>query len=159
MIYSLLYLNELWAGLPLERRQDYLLQLQELYRQAGWWSDELDTLERLERIISGSCCFLIAENTASEILGMGRAICDGVSDAYLQDITVKSDVRRRGVASQIVETLVRHMESIGIAWIGLIAKAGTDGFYGHFGFSEIHEAIPMLKIKLKSIEPKGDVAT
>ena len=147
MEYSLLCMNEVLADLPLDIRRKYLSQIRDLYRQEGWWSDQLDTQERLVRIISGSCYFVIAVNTLVGVLGMGRAICDGVSDAYLQDITVKSEYRKQGVASHIVATLVSRLEAKGIIWIGLIAKNGASDLYRHQGFSEIHEATPMLKIK------------
>ncbi len=147
MEYSLLCINEVLPDLPLDIQQKYLAQIRDLYRQEGWWSDQLDTLERLVRIISGSCYFVIAINTLVGVLGMGRAICDGVSDAYLQDITVRPEYRKQGVASHIVATLISRLEAKGMIWIGLIAKDGAVDLYRHQGFSEMREATPMLKIK------------
>ena len=95
-----------------------------LYRMAGWWEDDSDDPAQIHQLISGSHCFAIA-SAQGEIIGMGRAISDGVSDAYIQDITVNKSFRRRGIASRIVEELVKKLHEDGLYWIGLIAERGT----------------------------------
>jgi len=58
-----------------------------LYKQAGWWKDSSDNPELVNRIIQGSHCFIVV-STKNRIIGMGRAISDGASDAYIQDVMV-----------------------------------------------------------------------
>ncbi|MDO8804314.1 MAG: N-acetyltransferase, partial [Elusimicrobiota bacterium] len=54
-----------------------------IYRAHGWWGPS-DKPALLKRIIKGSHCFAVAL-LGGRVIGMGRAISDGVSDAYIQD--------------------------------------------------------------------------
>ena len=81
----------------------------------------------------------------ANMVGIGRAISDGVSDAFIQDITVDEVFRRRGIASQIVNALVRRLQEDGLGWIGLIAERGTQDFYVNLGFETMDNSTPMLK--------------
>ncbi|MBI5590155.1 MAG: GNAT family N-acetyltransferase [Deltaproteobacteria bacterium] len=146
MVYTLSCLNECWKSLPVHRQEDYLFQIRDLYRFAGWWSEPGDTLEKLVRIISGSHCFVAAiREESGMVLGMGRAISDRASDAYIQDIMVRPEVRRQAIASGIMKAIVERLKRDGMTWIGLIAKEGTQPFYRGLGFSEIPGAMPMLR--------------
>ena len=55
---------------------------------------------------------------------MGRAISDGISDAYIQDLTVRHDCRNRGIGKMILKALLERLHADGIAWIGLICRTG-----------------------------------
>ncbi len=132
--------------MPAIRQEDYLFQLRHLYRLAGWWSESADTLEKLAGIISGSHCFVAAiQEETGMILGMGRAISDRASDAYIQDIMVRPEARRQAIASSIMKAILVRLERDGMSWIGLIAKQGTQPFYRGLGFSEMPDATPMLR--------------
>jgi len=116
-----------------------------LYRMQGWWgpSGERDP-EMAAVIIRGSHCFAVAE-AGGRVVGMGRAISDGVSDAYIQDVVVDPAFRGRGVGGRIVADLVHRLRHDGIDWIGLGAEAGTHDFYRRAGFVELPGCIVMLK--------------
>ena len=123
-----------------------LVRLIQLYRQAGWWQDETDNPERVAGIVEGSHCFLVSRQ-ADTIIAMGRAISDGTSDAYIQDVTVDPSFRGQGIGSAMVARLVARLETDGIGWIGLIAERKTHPFYRPLGFSPMADAMPMLKKK------------
>jgi spermidine synthase len=76
-------------------------------------------------------------------VGMGRAISDGVSDAYLQDVAVLSLYRNQGIGQKIVETLVEICHNSGIEWIGLVAQPGTVSLYHRCGFQILENHTPM----------------
>ena len=116
----------------------------ELYRQAGWWTDEADNPSLVAGIVAGSHCFLVARQ-AKTIIAMGRAISDRVSDAYIQDVTVDPSFRRQGIGSRMVSSLVARLEADGIGWVGLIAERKTHPFYRPLGFSPMADSVPMLK--------------
>jgi hypothetical protein len=59
-----------------------IARLTELYRQAGWWTDDGENPVLVAGIVAGSHCFLVARQ-ADHIVAMGRAISDRVSDAYI----------------------------------------------------------------------------
>jgi spermidine synthase len=127
-----------------EPDEKQIQQLVELYRAQGWWQTGDDSRDHLiPRLIAGSHCFLIATDEKS-IVGMGRAISDGISDAYIQDLMVRPDYRRQGIGKLLLQKLLERIHADGIAWIGLIAEPGSDTFYRHAGFQEMAGSIPML---------------
>jgi len=125
---------------------DQLNRIIELYRQAGWWAETSDNPELVRRIISGSHCFLTVSDP-KRIIGMGRAISDGTSDAYIQDVTVDKACRGQNIGSQIIQKLVERLETDGLKWIGLIAENGSQAFYEKLGFRKMPNSIPMLNLR------------
>ena len=122
-------------------------QIARMYRAAGWWDDEDDQNPNLiRRIVAGSHCFLTVRD-GDAIVGMGRAISDGVNDAYIQDVTTRTDLRHRGVGSALVDRLVERLQKDGIRWIGLIAADNTQPFYEKLGFARMPLSSPMLMMK------------
>ncbi len=127
-------------GLP----TGYAAQIVALYRAAGWWDEAGDDDRLVDAIIGGSHCFLAAVEGEC-VVGMGRAISDGASDAYIQDVTVRPDRRGQGIGGQIVRRLVRRLADDGIGWIGLIAENDSLGFYRRLGFAVMERSVPMLR--------------
>lgn len=117
----------------------------DLYRAAGWWQmdENPEYLETVKSIISNSFCFVIALR-GEEIIGMGRAISDGVSDAYIQDVTVRESERGQGIGKEIIRTLVRYMKEHRLQWIGLISEPGYESFYKSLGFGVMQNYTPFL---------------
>jgi len=104
-----------------------------LYREGGWW-DERWSRKAIPAMIRGSFACLVARDAAGAAVGMGRAISDGASDAYIQDVVVRRDLRGRGIGAEIVRRLTAHCRSRGLDWIGLVAEPGTQAFYERLGF-------------------------
>ena len=120
-------------------------QIIALYRQAGWWdADAPDDPELVNKIITGSHCFVIASHN-DEIVGMGRALSDRASDGYLQDVTVKDVYRNQGLGSMIIAMLVERLHRDGIEWIGLIAENHSDRLYSKLGFRRMAGATPLVR--------------
>ena len=118
-------------------------QIVSLYRHEGWWSDELDGPERVVGIVTGSHLFIIAV-IEDEIVGMGRAISDRTSDAYIQDVTVKEGYRGQGIGTSIINNLIKRLRADEIDWIGLIAEKNSHGFYTRLGFHKMPNSDPLL---------------
>lgn len=130
--------------------RDELNQIIALYKSENWWAYESDSSERINKIISGSHSFVVAiEN--DKIIGMGRAISDGASDAYIQDVAVQKDFRGKSIGTSIIKELVLKLRSDGIGWIGLIAEKGSHHFYESIGFDQMDDSTPMLLSHLKAI--------
>ncbi|MCE5263512.1 MAG: GNAT family N-acetyltransferase [Deltaproteobacteria bacterium] len=119
-------------------------EIEELYRAQQWWqAADDDSPKLIPRLIAGSHCF-VAAIEGEEIVGMGRVISDGVSDAYIQDLMVRHDRRHRGIGRRILETLLKRLRDDGIRWVGLIAQRGSYDLYRQAGFAEMPDALPML---------------
>jgi spermidine synthase len=117
-----------------------------LYQDAGWWEDNDETSEGcawIDTLIKQSFCF-VGAFSGSELVGMGRAVSDGVSDAYIQDVVVLKKFRRAGIGNSIIEKIIGFLQSKRIGWIGLIAEPGTQQFYQRLGFDVMKGYTPML---------------
>ena len=106
----------------------------ELYKAGGWWKESAEWRAIIPRMIEGSYCFMVAREPEGRLVGMGRAISDGVSDAYIQDVVVLRSHRGRGVGAELVRRLAEHCARNGISWVGLVAEPGTQPFYERIGF-------------------------
>ncbi len=105
-----------------------------LYQSGGWWREDPYAREIIPRMVRGSFCFLTAVDAGGRIVGMGRAVSDGASDAYIQDVVVLTEYRRRGIGQELIRRLVAHCRERGLEWIGLVAEPGTTPFYEKLGF-------------------------
>ena len=113
---------------------EFLHSAARLYKIAGW-VDEADGCGFLVAALKNSCAVCAAYDGNGELAGMGRALGDGVSDAYIQDVVVDPAFRRRGVGGAIVKGLVAELRKRGVDWIGLVGEPGTEAFYRSLGFA------------------------
>lgn len=115
----------------------------ELYRAGKWWREDPGWRDVIPRMVRGSFCFLAAREAGGRIVGMGRVISDGVSDAYIQDVVVLESHRGRGIGREIVRRLTARCVEAGLSWIGLVAEPGTRAFYEPLGYRVMpgHEAL------------------
>jgi spermidine synthase len=105
-----------------------------LYKDAGWWDQACEQHpEFLSRVVPDSALF-VGAFCRKKMVGMGRALSDLVSDAYIQDVVVLKQFRGRGVGRQIIQTLITGLKEHGVDWIGLIGEPGTGRFYESLGF-------------------------
>ena len=117
-------------------------QLKCLYKEAGWWSEDDDTdPDLMNKIIQGSFCFAVA-SIGDKVIGMGRAISDGVSDAYIQDVAVLSELRGKGIGVLIMDEIVKYLRNKNINWIALISEPKAVSFYQRYGFSQMTDYKP-----------------
>ncbi|MBF0395993.1 MAG: GNAT family N-acetyltransferase [Desulfobacterales bacterium] len=120
-------------------------QIIKLYKIAGWWDSSNDNPKLIRNIVAGSH-FFVAALKDKNIIGMGRAISDRVSDAYIQDVTVEKSYRGQGIGTSIIKFLIENLRSDGLKWIGLIAERNSYGFYERFGFKIMENATPMINL-------------
>jgi spermidine synthase len=118
-------------------------QIVSLYKGTGWWDADDEQPDIIRGIVGRSHCFL-AVFLDGDLIGMGRAISDGTSDAYIQDVAVRPAFRGRGIGSGIVRRIVDRLHGDGLFWIGLIAERDSHPFYERLGFSPMEHAAPML---------------
>ena len=116
----------------------------QLYKEAGWWSPEYNSdTSFVEKIITNSFLFAGAFDKKGKMVGMGRALSDGCSDAYIQDIVVLKLYRKQGIGGNIIRFLVRELKKHHVDWIGLIGEPGTESFYEKLKFTKLKDHIPM----------------
>jgi spermidine synthase len=119
-----------------------------LYKDAGWWKNEYDEdFAFIDQVLKGSFLFVAAFKDNGELAGIARALSDGCSDAYIQDVAVLKKYRKQGIGSSMISFLINKLKENGIDWIALIGEPGTDSFYENLGFQTMKNHTPM---KLKS---------
>jgi spermidine synthase len=120
--------------------------VKKLYLQAGWWQESDQTLDGnswIDVLVKGSFCF-VGAFAGAEMIGMGRAVSDGVSDAYIQDVVVRKDFRGQGIGAAIIREIIGFLKKRRIGWIGLVAEPGSESFYRRSGFEVMEGYAPML---------------
>jgi len=120
-------------------------QLKQLYREAGWWNEEIDNTDPdlINKIIQGSFCFAVA-SIDGKIVGMGRAISDGVCDSYIQDVMVLNEFRGRGIGDMILGEIIKYLKDKKISWISLVSEPEAVSFYQKYGFSQMTGYTPFI---------------
>ena len=118
-------------------------ELKILYKDAGWWDDSFEkNPEALQLIVQNSALFAGAF-FKKKLIGMGRALSDKASDAYIQDVAVLTPYRSRGIGGKIIRLLVAQLKRQGVDWIGLVAQPGTQDFYEALGFEVLTGHTPL----------------
>lgn len=113
-----------------------------LYQAGGWWDSESEPAI-IPDMVRGTFIFLAAQDVNGRLVGMGRAISDGVSDAYIQDVVVLKEFRGKGIGMEIISTLTRLCLEKKILWIGLVAEPRTETFYERLGFTPLAGHTPL----------------
>jgi len=85
----------------------------------------------VERSIDGSLCFGAYER--DEQIGFARVVTDGATFAYLGDVFVIAEHRRRGIGRALVKEVMERPELQGLR-LFLLATADAHGLYEQFGF-------------------------
>ncbi|NWH04138.1 GNAT family N-acetyltransferase [Desulfobacter latus] len=117
-------------------------QFQALYQDAGWWQDDYKITDTFLRRIPEKSALFAGAFLEKKLIGMGRALSDLCSDAYIQDVVVLSAYQKRGIGSLIVNFLIEELKKRGVDWIGLIGEPGTRVFYENLGFRQMKNYIP-----------------
>jgi spermidine synthase len=117
-------------------------EFQALYRDAGWWKDDYKITDEFLRLIPERSALFAGAFFEKKLVGMGRALSDLCSDAYIQDVVVLSVYQKCGIGSMIVRFLIVELKKRGVDWIGLIGEPGTDSFYENLGFRQMKDYIP-----------------
>lgn len=126
---------------PVKRANKKLLsEMIDLYKDAGWWHDYDPSY--LPSMIKNSFC-VVGAFSDGRLVGMGRSISDGHSDAYLQDIVVLKTFRKLGIGSMIVSYIKEQLIKNDIDWIGSVAAPGSEEFYKKLGFKRMKDFVPM----------------
>ena len=92
-------------------------------------------------------CFVFANG---EIVGVGRALADGVDCSYICDVAVHPGCQGSGLGTAIVKKLLELSASH--RKIILYANPGTEGFYHKLGFRRMKTAMAIFKNRERALE-------
>lgn len=92
-------------------------------------------------------CFVYDEE---KIIGVGRALADGVDVSYIADVAIHPEYQGQGIGKAIVSKLVEF--SKGYNKILLFASVGKEPFYAKLGFDKMNTAMAIFKNREKVLE-------
>ena len=92
-------------------------------------------------------CFVYDEQ---QLVGVGRALADGVDCSYICDIAVSPGHQGTGLGKQVVSNLVEM--SSGHKKIILYAVPGKEPFYSKFGFMRMKTAMAIFENQQQQVE-------
>lgn len=110
-------------------------QALDLYRAVGW-SAYTSKPETLRIALQGSSCVMVARDGAT-LVGLARVISDGASIAYLQDVLVHPDYRRRGIGAALVRAALAPYEAVRQKVLLTDDEPAQQAFYERLGYHEI----------------------
>jgi GNAT superfamily N-acetyltransferase len=85
-------------------------ELIDLYEAVGW-SAYTASPQRLVDAIAGSS-FVVTARHEGRLVGLARAVSDGMSVCYLQDVLVVPDFQRAGVGRALVTAVLDHYADV-----------------------------------------------
>jgi ribosomal protein S18 acetylase RimI-like enzyme len=132
------------------------------------WSDSIDNLDWDElvalyraaplgnknaadlRIAFGNSRFTCLAYEGGKLVGVGRALADGVDCSYICDVAVMPSHQGTGLGKEIVAKLVAL--SSGHKKIILYAVPGKEPFYRKFGFKRMRTAMAIFENQQLAVE-------
>nr|WP_227256883.1 MULTISPECIES: GNAT family N-acetyltransferase [Lysinibacillus] len=79
----------------------------------------------------------------NKIVGVCRALSDGVFNAAIYDVVVHKDYQGRGIARILLNDIIKQLEDV--SCIQLIATTGNDSFYEKLGFKKLKTGMAIYK--------------
>jgi len=97
------------------------------------------SMEMVARTLANSLCFGVY--LGEEQVGFARVVSDRATFAWLDDVFIAEEHRRRGYGKALVAAVVAHPELQGLRW--LLATRDAHGLYAQFGFTPAPQEIFM----------------
>lgn len=122
-----------------------LLDFEVIYKyldEESYWAQGIPP-DKLKVAIANSMCFGIYFE--QQQVGFAPIITDKGTFAYLADVFVIEQHRRKGLSKWLVQTIINHPELQGLRRWSL-ATADAHGLYAQFGFTPITKADRWMEI-------------
>lgn len=118
----------------------------ELYNDVGWSAYTAD-MDKLMRALNKSMELLTVWDS-EELIGLIRAVGDGETIIYIQDLLVKESHQRMGVGSLLIKEMLNHYEDVRQIILLTDDTEKTKGFYNSNGFKDVGElnAVSFMKV-------------
>ena len=120
---------------PYEHYNGY--EILPLYRAVGW-NNYYEHPKMLEKAFAGSLCILAAYED-KKLVGIIRAVGDGHSILFIQDILVEPAFQRRGIGTALMKTLLEQYAHVYQIELATDNTEKTIAFYKSLGFYPLHE--------------------
>ncbi|MBL7997159.1 MAG: GNAT family N-acetyltransferase [Candidatus Kapabacteria bacterium] len=108
-----------------------------LYVNAGWtsYTSRPDVLREAIR----ESRFVLTAWSGERIVGFLRAVGDGLTIIYIQDILVIDEYRRQGIGSELLRRTLHHYQNVRQILLLTDNQPETISFYKSVGLQQAHE--------------------
>lgn len=96
---------------------------------------EIDCIDKLDKMLSNSWCYLTARNSDHRLIGFVQTISDDIFHAYILRLIVHPDFRGKGLGTTIFQELMTILGQHNLKPT-LVATPGNKSFYEKFGFKQ-----------------------
>jgi GNAT superfamily N-acetyltransferase len=115
--------------------------------EESYWAKGI-SLELVARSIKNSLCFGVYDKDRQ--IGFARVITDYTTFAYLADVFIVSEYRRKGISKELINYIKSYPELQGLRrWV--LATADAQGLYKKFGFSALSHPERFMEIRNQNI--------
>jgi GNAT superfamily N-acetyltransferase len=112
-------------------------ELVELYDAVGW-SAYTRAPEVLRAAVAGSS-HVVAERRGGRLVGLARALSDGATICYLQDVLVRPELQRTGLGRALGRTVLDRYPTVRQKVLLTDDEPGQRTFYESLGYTEIRD--------------------
>lgn len=109
-------------------------QILPLYKAVGW-TNYTNNPKMLRAAYLNSLKTMVARD-GNTITGLIRAVGDGHSIVYIQDIIVHPDFQRRGIGTRLIQEMLKHFAEVYQIVLSTDNQKQTVEFYESVGFTE-----------------------
>jgi ribosomal protein S18 acetylase RimI-like enzyme len=109
---------------------DKLDEIRAVYHSVGWMKH---SNELIKKVFQRSDIVSLAVYDG-QVVGVGRALSDGVFNATIYDVVVHREYQRNGVASLIMSDLLEQLKEV--SCVLLISTTGNEEFYRKHGMKK-----------------------
>jgi ribosomal protein S18 acetylase RimI-like enzyme len=122
--------------------------LLDLYGNANWTAYTNDP-DRLSKAVRQSLKVITARE-GSKLVGLVRAIGDGQTILYIQDILVHSEYKRNGIGRKLMELILDEFSEVRQKVLLTDDNPETRGFYESMGFDSCDKGQLVSFVKLEN---------
>lgn len=117
-----------------EYKEDEILHL---YTENGWkaYTEDIPALEQGYK----NSLLVLAAYEGDELLGIIRAVGDGYTIVFIQDILVYPDKQRKGIGTALLKAVLERYPNVRQIELVTDNTAKTIAFYKSMGFAELSE--------------------
>ena len=115
-------------------------ELVALYDAVGW-SAYTKAPAVLRAAIAGSS-FVVVARRGPQLVGLARALSDGATICYVQDVLVLPDEQRAGIGRALVEAILDRYRTVRQKVLLTDDEPGQRAFYESLGFAEVRDQPP-----------------
>ena len=124
-----------------------------LYEAVGW-TNYTTNPTMLKNALEHSLFLISARDEDGKLVGFLRAVGDGYSILYIQDIIVLPDYHRQGIGTQLLRQTMKHFKEVYQIILTTDSEVKTIAFYEANGFTALSKygctsfiANPLLQAK------------